>query len=47
MTSLLEKAADTLIKPLGLTQQEKTDLIAFLKSLTGEPIKFEMPKLPK
>jgi cytochrome c peroxidase len=36
-----------MLKPLGLTQQEKTDLIAFLKSLTGEPIKFEMPKLPK
>jgi cytochrome c peroxidase len=36
-----------MLKPLGLTQQEKTDLIAFLKSLTSEPIKFEMPKLPK
>jgi cytochrome c peroxidase len=36
-----------LLKPLGLTQQEKADLIAFLKALTGEPIKFEMPKLPK
>lgn len=36
-----------LMKPLGLTQQEKADLIAFLKALTGEPIKFEMPKLPK
>ena len=36
-----------LVKPLGLTQQEKADLIAFLKALTGEAIKFEMPKLPK
>jgi cytochrome c peroxidase len=36
-----------LLKPLGLTSEEKTDLIAFLKALTGEPIKFEMPKLPK
>jgi cytochrome c peroxidase len=36
-----------LLKPLGPTQQEKSDLIAFLKALTGEPIKFEMPKLPK
>lgn len=36
-----------MLKPLGLTQQEKADLIAFLKALTGEPIKFEMPKLPK
>lgn len=36
-----------MVKPLGLTQQEKADLIAFLKALAGEPIKFEMPKLPK
>ncbi len=36
-----------LIKPLGLTAEEKADLLAFLKALTGEPIKFEMPKLPK
>jgi cytochrome c peroxidase len=36
-----------LIKPLGLTADEKADLIAFLKALTGEPIKFELPKLPK
>jgi cytochrome c peroxidase len=36
-----------LIKPLGLTKEEKADLVAFLKALTGEPIKFEMPKLPK
>ncbi len=37
----------SLIKPLGLTKEEKTDLVAFLKALTGEPIKFEMPQLPK
>lgn len=36
-----------MVKPLGLTQQEKADLIVFLKALTGAPIKFEMPKLPK
>lgn len=36
-----------LVKPLGLTQEEKADLIAFLKALTGEKVKFEMPKLPK
>ena len=36
-----------LMKPLGLTQQEKTDLIAFMKALTGEPIPFEFPKLPE
>ena len=36
-----------MVKPLGLTQQEKAELIAFLNALTGEKIKFEMPKLPK
>jgi cytochrome c peroxidase len=36
-----------MVKSLGLTQQEKADLVMFLKALTGEPIKFEMPKLPK
>jgi cytochrome c peroxidase len=35
-----------LMKPLGLTKDEKGDLIAFLKALSGEPVKFEMPKLP-
>jgi cytochrome c peroxidase len=36
-----------LLKPLQLTAEERTDLVAFLKALTGEPIKFDMPKLPK
>lgn len=36
-----------LIKPLGLTAEEKGDLVAFLKALTGEPLKFTLPKLPK
>ena len=36
-----------LIKPLGLSAQEKTDLIAFLKALTGAPIPFEFPTLPE
>ena len=36
-----------LVKPRNLTPEEKTDLVAFLKALTGEPIKFQMPKLPK
>jgi cytochrome c peroxidase len=38
---------DTRLKPLGLSPQEKNDLIAFLKALTGEPIPFEFPKLPE
>ncbi|MFI5247424.1 MAG: cytochrome-c peroxidase [Nitrospirales bacterium] len=37
----------TLVKPLNLTPEEKTDLVAFLKALTGEPIPFQFPKLPK
>ena len=37
----------TLVKPLNLTVEEKADLVAFLKALTGEPIPFQFPKLPK
>jgi len=36
-----------LIKPLGLSPNEKTELISFLKALTGEPIPFEFPALPE
>jgi cytochrome c peroxidase len=36
-----------LMKPLGLKDQEKSDLIAFLNALTGEEIPFEFPKLPE
>ena len=32
---------------LGLTPEEKTDLVEFLKALTGAPLKVTMPKLPK
>jgi cytochrome c peroxidase len=35
-----------LIKPLGLSAEEKTDLIVFLKTLSGEPLKMPIPKLP-
>ena len=35
-----------LIKPLGLTKNEKSDLLAFLKALNGEPLKVAFPKLP-
>lgn len=35
------------MKPLGLSDQEKGDLLAFLKALTGEPIPFTFPKLPE
>lgn len=36
-----------LMKPLNLSTEEKADLIAFLKALTGEPLKVPIPKLPK
>ena len=34
------------IKPLGLTPDEKTDLVAFMKSLTGEQQPIVIPALP-
>jgi len=34
------------ITPLGLTGQEKKDLVEFLKALDGEPIKVTYPDLP-
>jgi cytochrome c peroxidase len=36
-----------LMKPLGLSPEEKADLLEFLKALTGAPIKVNVPKLPK
>jgi cytochrome c peroxidase len=36
-----------LVKPLGLSAEEKADLIAFLKALTGAPLSISVPKLPK
>ncbi len=36
-----------IIKPLGLQPEEKVDLVEFLKSLTGAPLKITVPKLPK
>ena len=35
-----------LLKPLGLTDEEKADLIAFLEALSGPEIKMATPKLP-
>ena len=34
------------ITPLGLSKQEKKDLVEFLKSLDGEPILVSFPILP-
>jgi len=38
---------DEKIKPLKLTKQDEQDLVAFLKTLTGEPLKIEGPVLPQ
>jgi cytochrome c peroxidase len=35
-----------LMKPLGLTQEEKADLLAFLEALTGATLTIEPPQLP-
>lgn len=37
---------DPNIQPLGLSAQEKNDLVAFLHSLTGKRVPFKMPKVP-
>ncbi len=36
-----------ILKPLGLTDEEKEDLLAFLESLSGEEILMDPPQLPK
>lgn len=36
-----------LIKPLGLSEQEKQDLLAFLDAFSGEKITMEYPKVPE
>ena len=36
-----------LIKPLNLSESEKSDLIAFLETLTSDPVDFEAPILPR
>jgi len=38
---------DPNMEPLHLTPQEKQDLVAFLKSLTGAPILVTIPQLPR
>jgi cytochrome c peroxidase len=35
-----------LVKPLGLTAQDKTDLVAFLQSLTGDKPAVTRPSVP-
>jgi cytochrome c peroxidase len=35
------------IHPLGLTNDEKADLVAFLQTLNGAPESFSVPALPR
>ena len=35
------------IKPLGLSAQEKMDLVEFMKSLTGRAMQVAVPQLPQ
>ena len=37
---------DALLRPLRLTAQEKSDLVAFLRSLSGDPVTVERPSRP-
>jgi len=43
---VLAKNKTNLLKKLGLTDDEKADLAAFLESLSGKEIKMSTPKLP-
>jgi len=45
--STMAKTKTDLLKPLGLTDEEKEDLVAFLEALSGEEIKMPTPKLPR
>jgi cytochrome c peroxidase len=42
----MAKSKTTLLKPLGLSDAEKEDLVAFLESLSGDEIKIPTPSLP-
>ena len=42
----LASAKTPLLKPLGLTDEEKEDLVAFLEALSGEELRMETPQLP-
>ena len=43
----MAKNKTKLLKPLGLSDGEKADLVAFLESLSGDEIKMSTPKLPR
>lgn len=41
------ESRSSLIFPLNLTSAEKSDLVAFLKTLSGKPIEYPVPMLPR
>ncbi|MEW8525168.1 MAG: cytochrome c peroxidase [Candidatus Thiodiazotropha endolucinida] len=45
-TTLFPETKSKLIKPLGLTDQEKEDLLAFLEAFSGPEIEMEKPEQP-
>ncbi|MES9976545.1 MAG: cytochrome c peroxidase [Candidatus Thiodiazotropha sp.] len=45
-TTLFPETKTKLIKPLGLTDQEKEDLLAFLEAFSGPEIEMEKPEQP-
>lgn len=45
-TTGFPKTKSPLIRPLGLTEQEKSDLLAFIEAFSGEPIVIEEPRIP-
>jgi cytochrome c peroxidase len=46
-TTLFPKNKDKRIKPLGLSDDEKSDLLAFLEAFSGEELVTPKPKLPE
>lgn len=46
-TTDFPETKSALIKPLGLSDQEKEDLIAFIEAFSGEEILMDKPKLPE
>lgn len=38
--------ADTLLRPLGLSNKEQKDLLAFLEAISAPPVEFKKPVLP-
>ena len=47
MDQIVRPSRSELIHPLGLTPAEKSDLIAFMNTLTSDPAPFELPVLPR